>query len=203
MEITSEGDFKVGNTTLSTPVLIRITEYGHELPEIHSSSPIPIPMYASVANILNWLERDIGIEFCDKKDMERLFFFVMEYNQFAQEQNKKINDIEKYYKIATKAQKNLYRSLDFNNFIETQKAEEEIPFKKRLFKSSSSQQKNITSSYHNPFVDKRFKDKQNKKSKVEREVFNPGSALAYDIFAPVFDNITPEETSFNDVEFDV
>jgi hypothetical protein len=202
MEITSKGDFKVGNTTLSTPILIRIIEYGHELPEIHSSSPVSVPMYVPVAHIINWLERDIGVEFCDKKDMERVFFFLLEYNRFAQDTNKKIDDIEKHYKVAMKAQTNLYRALDYNNFMETKKAEEEIPFKKKLFKNSSPR-KGIVSSYRNPFLDKKLKNKESPDQKIEREYFNPGNSFAYDMFAPVFDRTTPETGSFYDVELDV
>jgi hypothetical protein len=198
MKITNEGDFKVGNTKLSTPILIRIPEYGHELPEIHSSSPISLPMYAAVAHIINWLERDIGVEFCNPKDMERVLFFLLEYNRFAQEANKKIDDIEQQYKIVMKAQSNLYRTLDFNNYVETRKAKEEIPWKKNLYKGSS-QIKNNISSYKNPFMEKRTNKGQNTK----QEYYNPGDSFAYDIFAPVADSVSPEKNSFNDVELDI
>jgi hypothetical protein len=198
MEITSEGEFKVGNTKLSTPIMIRIPEYGHELPEIHSSSPISIPMYASVANIINWFERDIGVEFCNKTDMERVFFFVLEYNRFAQDANKKIDDIEQQYKLAPKAQANIYRILSFNNYNETKKAKEDIPFKAKPFRKPL-QKNEIISSYRNPYIEK---DK-NKQKPVGREYFNPGDSFAYDIFAPVSDRVSPRETSFAEVELDV
>jgi hypothetical protein len=67
MEFNRNGGLKVGNTLLSTPMRIRIPEYGYELPEINSSSPIPIPMYTSVANIINWLDMGINVEFIDIK----------------------------------------------------------------------------------------------------------------------------------------
>jgi hypothetical protein len=73
--INDKGEFLVGKTKLSTLIEIRIPEYGYDLPEIHSSSPIPLPMYASVANVINWLERGINVEFCNIKDRDRVFFF--------------------------------------------------------------------------------------------------------------------------------
>jgi hypothetical protein len=199
MEITPNGDFKVGNTTLKSPIMIRILDYGWDLPEIHSSSPIGIPTYTSVANIINWLERGIDVEFCNKKiDMERVFFFLLEYNRFAEEENKKIDAIENHYRIASNAQARLYRTLDYNNFIEKRKADEKIPFKKNLTKKIKQKKNSIVSSYRNPYM-----EKQNQKGQRTSDESNPTESYAYDVFAPLHDSIQPEISSFKDVELEL
>jgi hypothetical protein len=197
MEITSDGEFKVGNTKLSTPIMIRVPDYGYELPEIHSSSPISLPMYTSVANIINWLERGIDVEFCNKRiDMERVFFFILEYNRFVKDENKNIDDIDKQYKIANVAQSRLYQRLDFNNMKEKKEADVNIPFKKNLFKKKIGKNRGIASSYRNPYNE----NKDKKQQKANTGPFNPNDVYAYDAFAPMQDIIKSEYTSFDDVE---
>jgi hypothetical protein len=199
MEITEKGEFKVGNTKLSTPIMIRIPDYGYELPEIHSSSPIPLPMYTQVANIINWLERGIDVEFCNKRiDMERVFFFILEYNRFVKEENKKIDDIDRQYKLANIAQSRLYQRLNFDNVKEKRKADEDIPFKRKLFKNNLNKNNSngIQSSYRNPYIDKQNKTKEN----LVLETINPHDSYAYDVFTPLQDMIQMESSLFNDVE---
>jgi hypothetical protein len=198
MEFTKTGEFKVGNTTLSTPIQITIPVYGYELPEIHSSSPIPIPIYTKVANIINWLERGITVEFCERESVEKVFFFIMEYNRYVQEENKKIDDIENHYRLALKAQEKLYRTIDFKNYIENKRATEEIPFKKNIFKGIK---KKSTDSFTNPFY-KRNKREPSKSQKDHYEdSITPGDVYAFDIFAPIQDIIV-EKTRFDEVELD-
>jgi hypothetical protein len=194
MEITKEGKFKVGDTTFSTPIMVRIPDYGYELPEIHSSSPIALPIYTAVANIINWLERGIDVEFCNNRiDMERVFFFILEYNRFVKEENKKIDDIDNQYRMANAAQSRLYQRLNFNNMKEKIKADEDIPFKRNLFKNKSN---DVANPYRNPYMEEQSKKQQ----KAGKESFNPADSYAYDVFAPIQDTIQNENSLFSDVE---
>jgi hypothetical protein len=200
MEFTKEGKLKVGNTTFSSIFQIRIPEYGQELPEIHSSSPIIMPMYNSVANIMNWLEREIYIEFCNKEDAEKVFFFIIEYNRFAVSENKKIDNIEEQYKIASKAQDRLTAILDYRHYIEKKKADEEIPFKNNLFKGikRNKGKEQISSSYKNPFI-KRGKEGMKKKQRVSQ--VSPDDIFAYDLFKPSPDVDIVERDPYKDIDF--
>jgi hypothetical protein len=184
--------FIVGNIKLCTPIKIRIPDYGHDLPEIHSSSPISIPTYASVGNIINWLERGINIEFCNKEqDADRVLLFIMEYNKTASEENKKIKDANGRFNLALNAQDRLFRSLNFNRIVEKRKIDDAIPFKRKIYKSSRNDGSSISVSYNNPLI--------NKKIPIREEMKKPNEVRAFDIFSPsgemlislpsVYDNI--------------
>jgi hypothetical protein len=200
MELTKEGKLKVGNTTFSSLFRIRIPEYGYELPEIHSSSPIIMPMYNSTANIMNWLEREIYIEFCNKEDAERVFFFIMEYNRFAESENKKIDNLDEQYKIASKAQMRLFKIIDYKHYIEKKKADEEIPFKRNLFKGIKRPNIDgqISSSYKNPFM-KRGKEGVKKRQRVLPTT--PDDIFAYDLFKPSPDVNIVEADLYKEIDF--
>jgi hypothetical protein len=205
MEFNDKGEFKVGNTTLSTPIKIRIPEYGYELPEIHSSSPISMPIYVKVAYIINWLERGINIDFCgDKGSTERVFFFVMEYNRYVQEENKKIEDIESHYRPALNAQARLYRTIDFKNYLETKKENETIPFKVNPFKGIPSNNEAGSNNdndriYQNPLKSKNKKSKDVLKVPYEKPI-TPDEVYAYDAFEPIREAFIAEHNEFDDVE---
>jgi hypothetical protein len=199
MEFTTDGEYKVGNTTSSTPIQIRIPEYGYELPEINSSSPIPIPIYTSVANIINWLDRGINVEFCDKKNAEKVFFFILEYNRYAENENKKIDNIDEKYKVASNAQTVLFRMIDFKNYTEKKKADEEIPFKHNLFKKNKNQQSSqFTSSYNNPNMKR---NNQINSDNKPNETLSPLEITAYDIFSPSHEINIIESDPFKDINF--
>jgi aspartyl/asparaginyl-tRNA synthetase len=200
MEFTKEGMLKVGSTTLATPVKIRIPDYGYELPEIHSSSPIPLPMYNPVAHIINWLERGINIEFCTKEDADKVFFFIIEYNRFAEAENKNIENVDDQYKLAIKAQEKLFKMIDYKNYIEKKKADGDIPFKhsQHLFKGikkRSSEQ--VSTSYKSPFI-------KNRKDGAKKKQFytppSPDEIFAYDIFSPSPDINVIENDMYKDVD---
>jgi hypothetical protein len=200
MEFSKDGKLKVGNTTFSSLFQIRIPEYGYELPEINSSSPIIMPMFNSVANIINWLERGIYVEFHDKKDAEKIFFFIMEYNRFAEGENKKIDNIDDQYNIAANAQMRLFKIIDYKHYVEKMKADEEIPFKHNPFKGikKHSDKEQISSSYKNPFV-KRVKQGIKKKQQLNLPV--PDDIFAYDLFKPSPDMNIVEADIYKDIDF--
>jgi hypothetical protein len=203
MDFTESGIFKVGNTTLSTPIRIRIPEYGYELPEIHSSSPIPMPMYTKLENIINWLDRGIDIDFCgSKENLEKVFYFVLEYNRFIQEENKKITDLNDHYRPALNAQERLYRMIDYKSFVETKKAKNEVPFKKSLYKGipHSGEGIDVTQSYKNPFLKKKNKSKGPLSQVPYEEPIAPEETHAYDIFSSLRDTLTIEHSRFDDVD---
>jgi hypothetical protein len=201
MDFTNAGEFKVGNTTLSTPIRIRVPEYGHELPEIHSSSPIPMPMYTELRHIINWLDRGIDIDFCgSKENLEKVFYFILEYNRFVQEENKKIEDIDRQYRPALNAQDKLYRMIDYKSFIESKKARQEVPFKKNIYKGIPHNGEGIdaTQSYKNPFFKRKNKPKGPLPQVPYEEPITPGEVHAYDIFAPLQDALAIEQSRFDD-----
>ena len=173
-----DGEFVVGNLKLKTPLRITIPEYGHELPEIHSSTPVISPIYASVANIINWLERGIYVEFCNKKlDAERVLFFIFEYNKFAKEENKKINDAYSRYKLALNAEEKLCNILKYTYTAEDNTHEDHNPFKKKIFKGIKKNLNNTySSSYKNPFSKNKVKPKD--------KLIDPVDIRAFDIFRP-------------------
>jgi hypothetical protein len=188
-------EFEVGNLVLSTPIKIRIPDYGYDLPEINSSSPISIPIYASVANIINWLERGISIEFCNKDvDGNRVLLFVTEYNKFASENNKNIKDVDKQHRLALNAEDRLRRMMDFSYFQKKKKTEEAIPFKKRIFKKPKNSSAVISSSYQDASVNKYFRPSRNGNINNTREV------RAYDIFAPDGETLISPPSIYDNIQ---
>jgi hypothetical protein len=199
MDFTKDGKLKVGNTTLSSLVKITVPDYDWELPEIHSSSPITIPMYNSVSSIINWLERGINIDFCNKEDADKVFFFVLEYNRFAEKENKKIDNIDDQYKLVYKAQEKLFRMIGYKNCVEKRKADDEIPFKHNLYKGIKREgNEQVSTSYKNPFMTKNNKTFTNK-GKKETAPFQDG-IFAYDIFGANPDISIAEANMYKDIE---
>jgi hypothetical protein len=203
MEFTDNGLLKVGKTTLSTPVQIRIPVYGYELPEINSSSPIPMPMYTSVSNIINWLERGIDVEFSDNKDREKVFFFVLEYNRFVLKENKKIEDPDKQLRPATNAEQNLFKRIDFTSYINKKEADGMIPFKRKPFKGKVKPENKgqVSTSYKNPNI----------KNKLfggiaagirEAAIVTPEESRAYDLFTPSLETGVIGKGQFDNIELD-
>jgi hypothetical protein len=203
MEFTGRGEFKVGNTALSTPIKIRVPDYGQELPEIHSSSPVAIPVWVKLAYVINWLERGIDIEFCNgKEDLERVFYFILEYNRYAQEENKKMEDIEGHYPLALNAQSRLYRAIDFKNYVDSRKAAEADPFKMNIFKGIPGQGGGDRPSavYKNPLAGKNRKQSPGMPEIPAEEPVSPGGVYAYDTFAPIKESEIIERTPFDNLE---
>jgi hypothetical protein len=198
MEFTKDGTFKVGNTTLSTPIQIRIPDYGYELPEIHASSPLSMPTYISVANIINWLERGINIDFCDQNNMERVFFFIMEYNRFAKEENKKFDDDKDHYRLALNAQNRLFRDINYKHEINNKKADEVSPFKVKPYKRTANA---YSSDYKNSYSRKQkaLMPESMKKKKVKP--ISPENVYAFDIFTSNPDTLLAESDPFSDIDF--
>jgi hypothetical protein len=201
MDITKDGGFKVGNTTLQTPLKIRITDYGYELPEINASTPLSMPIYAKAAFIINWLERGINVEFADIKSEERLFFFITEYNRFANEENKKIDNVENHYKLALNAQERLYKELDFKHVLKIKKEIQSSPFEMKLYKGIPKTSPNR--------VDKDIKKDSLKKSKSSKNIkavykdrpVGPGDSHAFDIFSQNPETLLIEKDAFPDIVF--
>jgi hypothetical protein len=197
MEFDKNGNFKVGNTSLSTPVEIRIPEYGYELPEINSSSPIPMPMYTSVSNIINWLERGINVEFINLKDRERVFFFILDYNRFIQKENKAIEDPDEQYRPAVNAEQILLKAIDFTSYINKRAADEKIPFKKKPFKGR------IRVEHSGQASSPRTKNKMFAGMKQsDREVITPNEVRAYDLFSQSPNIGIISRGPFDDIELD-
>jgi hypothetical protein len=203
MEFTDNGLLKVGNTTLSTPIQIRIPVYGYELPEINSSSPISMPIYTSVSNIINWIERGIDVEFSDLKDREKVFFFVLEYNRFVQKENKKIEDPDRQLRPATNAEQNLFKRIDYTSYINKKEADGMIPFKRKPFKGiiKSENKGQVSSSYKNPGIkDKLFG--RTMAGKKEAPVVTPDESRAYDLFIPSLEIGVIGKGQFDNIELD-
>jgi hypothetical protein len=202
MEFTKNGSFKVGNTTLQTPIQIRIPEYGYELPEIHASSPLSMPIYTAVANIINWLERGIAVEFCDSKNAERVLFFIMEYNRFAREENKKIENAEEHYKIALNAQNILYSQINYKHDLIERSADEKVPFGSNLYKGiKKSRENDKISLYKNPFMRKN-KNTNEPSKKKDITPLKPGDVYAFDVFSIDPETLTIEAEEYPDIVFD-
>jgi hypothetical protein len=94
----------------------------------------------------------------------------------------------------------LFKILDYKNYIDKKKADEEIPFKHNLFKGirrhNSSEQ--ISSSYKNPFT-KWGKEGLKKKHYVPTRT--PDDIFAYDLFKPSPDVNIVEADAFKDIDF--
>jgi hypothetical protein len=204
MEFTKDGGFKVGETTLKTPIKVRVPDYGYELPEIHASSPLSMPVYTPMANVINWIERGINVEFCDAKGAEKTFFFIMEYNRFAKEENKKIESPEDQYRLVLNAQNRLYRELNFKHNENEKKVEESVPFISSLYKGNkqtSSENNSIRSSYNNPYINKSKPSKKKQKAIKERQL-SPTNVRAFDMFVPKPDSLLVDPDTFVDIAFD-
>jgi hypothetical protein len=201
MEFTSDGRFKVGDTTLKSPMRIRIPDYGHELPEIHATSPLSMPIYTSAANVVNWLERGIIVEFCNSKDAERLFFFLMEYNRFVKEENKKIESIDGQYRLALKAQKILYSEINYKSNVDEKEINGKVPFisthYKGIRKDVPHDDANIR---RNPFMRKNKKANGLNNDKEKNPVLTPGSVYAFDVFSTNPETLFIEPEDFPDID---
>lgn len=105
------GNFIVGNTTFETRMNVRVIDYGEYLPEIESSSPMIFYMPVKITSILNWMERNLHVEFEKEEDEEKLFYFLTEYIYLAKLRNKELGREE--YPIVTKSLQKLKDHLIF------------------------------------------------------------------------------------------
>jgi hypothetical protein len=192
------GEFAVGNLNLSSLMKVEIPEYGHDLPEIHSSSPIIYPLAIPISIIINWLERGIGVVFVNKdEDIPRLLVFVTEYNLFASEENKRRPDTLQPLRFAYNAEDRLKRMTSKAIEFREQELEEKVPFKKRIFKGSIGSSGVISSSsYQDPFIHRFKKKKQMDKAFTGGE---PSAAKAYDIFSSDIDALSPYSSEYDSI----
>jgi hypothetical protein len=191
MAFDENGVFRVGKTTLDTPLQITIPAYDYELPEINSSSPIIMPMYVPLKYIINWLERGIYIDFTKKEsDAEKVLYFILEYNQFAVNYNKKIKGRNgEPLKIAYNAQNMLCKMFNYSELLIKKKEAGEIPFKFNRYKGINHSEENK----------ERMKQRISKAKSIENVVNN--AVHAYDIFAPDIPIEIPEYENFKDIGF--
>jgi hypothetical protein len=199
MGFDAQGIFKVGNTTLKTLMRVRIPDYGYDLPEINASSPMIMPIMARVKYIINWLERDIRVDFVNgMKDAQKLMFFLLEYNLYAAEANKHNDDIDTQLTVAINAQSYLMRELNYQDTIGERKSAEKVPFKRSIYKKINRRKLGQI-----PYTGKFNKPKDAKNQPIP-EVFKPGDVFAFDIFGEVPDPQVADSSSFfRSVKFDM
>lgn len=86
-------DFKVGNTTFDSMFQINMPfNYGEAVPECHTHCPITTFFYASVSDIVNYINRGLRVNLKDDSDAEKIFFFLTEYNKMASKYNKDLGE---------------------------------------------------------------------------------------------------------------
>lgn len=125
---------------------------------------------------------------------------MVEYNIFAQKENKKIENPDEQYKVAAKAEQNLFRRIDYTNNIESRKSEEKIPFKKRPFKGVVQKKEAGLSSLDEPHQSKRKKGFPT--VNPEETALKPGDVRAYDLFAPLPEMALINKSQFDDLELE-
>lgn len=184
MGFNSNGDFIVGNTTLDSLITVTVDDYVADLPEVHSSGPIITPMSIEVRTIINWIERGLHVQFTNNKDAEKLLFFVMEYNKYAEQANAaNKSDIEiKPLKLASNAQSYLIKKLHWQE-TKVQSEDESYnsdnnPFQKRTH--SIKMQLAQDAPYTNASVQNKFKKKTESTVQLSR---SPDEVRMYDIFS--------------------
>jgi hypothetical protein len=194
MAFDAAGVFKVGNTTLNSSFKVTIPAYDIALPEINSSSPVIMPITVSASIIINWLERGIYVEFADGASVaEKLLFFLLEYNRYALTENKNIKNASPPYIIAYNAQNMLTRMLNHVEVREKIRKEDEVPFKRRLYKGIPHSTENKAL-----LAQKGSSGKGKTKESTALEDLH-----AYDIFAPQEDEEVPGDTNvFSTIAFD-
>lgn len=160
MNFNNNGDFIVGKTTLDTRFKVRVLTYEVSLPEINSYGPIATPVSVSVSTIINWLERGIILDFSNIKEEESVYYFLLEYNKYANQ----INNEEKreVLKLSVKALEFLRKDLKYE-LPKIDKPSTINPFAKKKFVSTVNKDVMVNGSglskeYNNITIQNKFKN---------------------------------------------
>ena len=172
-------EFKVGETTIESIYQINLPyNYGEAVPECHSHCPISTFFYASVAQIVNFINRGLIVNLKDDKDAERIYFFLTEYNKEAAKYNKELG--EEANPLALDAEKIFFNKLKYVLKLEqdNDKLENNNPF--NMIIAPPSKKTNVVKSYS---VQNAFKS-LNKKNKSKTGVDNraPEEHKMYEMF---------------------
>lgn len=195
-----KNEFTVGNTKLSTPFRVTIPDYGYELTEINSSSPISIPSYFKAEYIVNWIERGLHVQFASVKEEEKLFFFLLEYNNYAKEYNASVGTTELPYTPVTLAY--MSKQLKYKEVVETVEQNADNPFvrKNRGLQTPARTTRAIEYKRSSAIVDKFSKKK--KAELVVESLKKPSEVRMYDVFSMVEEQVLPVSTALDDVALD-
>lgn len=113
-------EFKVGETTFESIFKINMPfNYGDPVPECHSHCPITTFFYASIAQIINFINRGLRVNLENEADAEKIYFFLTEYNKQAAKYNREIG--EEANPIASDAEKFFLLKLSYKIAKEDEK----------------------------------------------------------------------------------
>lgn len=154
-------DLKLGDTTFKTSFKVTVPDYGAPIPEAHTTSPIINPIRMKLYIISNLIERGLHVQFVDKQDVEKMYFFIKLYNETAAKINKEAQ--ETLNPLALETENYLAKKLRFHIHKDNTEIEKEIkpdnPFKQqykipKVYKS--------TNVYNNENIINKLKGKNNK-----------------------------------------
>jgi hypothetical protein len=128
-------DLTVGNTTIKSPFFIKILDYGVELPEIHSVSPVISFINIQLSAIVNWIERGLTVVFQNPDDEAKVYFYILEYNRLARETNEEVG--HEVFKLAYKTEELTKSRLDTTLRGQDFEANERNPFKRRAHRQAN------------------------------------------------------------------
>ena len=151
-------DIKVGDTTFNTHFLVTVPDYGSPIPECNTTGPIISPANLALWKILNMIERGLHVQFESKTAPEKIYFFLLEYNKFAQKINNREGEV--LNPLATKSLEYFELKMNYRASMEKKASNQEFnPFVKQYTPNSGS--KTITP-YDNKAISGKFKKKKNR-----------------------------------------
>lgn len=181
MKTYETSDFKVGDTTFESIFQINLPyNYGDPVPECHSHCPISHFFYASVARIINFINRGLIVNLKDDNDAEKIFFFLTEYNKQAAKYNRELG--EEANPLALEAEKFFLTKMKhvITLDVENDTLENNNPFNKVIAPPKKSTN---TMNFKSADVQAAFKSLSKNKKKNGADNRSPEEHKAFEIFA--------------------
>jgi len=174
-------EFKVGNTTFESIFQMNLPyNYGDAVPECHSHCPISAFFYASIPQIINFINRGLCVNLKDDNDAEKIYFFLTEYNKQAARYNKELG--EEANPLALEAEKFFLNKLRHVIKVDqdNDKLENSNPFNMQIAPPSRRGNVIKSSSIQNAFKSLNKKNKHNRANGIDTRA--PEEHKMYEIF---------------------
>lgn len=172
-------DFKVGDTTFDTMYSMNLPyNYGDPVPECHSHCPIGVFFYATVSQIINFINRGLIVNLEDDNDAEKIYFFLTEYNKQAAKANKELG--EEANPLALDAEQFFLKKLNhvITEIRDADELENNNPFNKRI--APPAKRTNVVKSNS---IQSSFKSlKKNKPTRSNIDTRAPEEHKMYEMF---------------------